>query len=174
MCINSSLGRSALCNCLIPSISARLISHLAILSYCRDPDGYYIEICNCDETLTKYSLGEKDELPGYEESIRPISFRTASMIMNLVQRWIEKLEIETSNMEDVFEKVNDTDGTIQQVADLLGYKHTTGIDESILQTLKDRHSIYGDIWQNEEESDIEDILRAAGNGEKYRTYTNVH
>ena len=96
------------------------------------------------------------------------------MTMNLMQRWIEKLEIETVNMEDVFEKVNDTDGTIQQVADLLGCKHTTGIDESILQTLKDRHSIYGDIWQNEEESDIEDILRAAGNGEKYRTYTNVH
>jgi len=153
---------------LIPSISARLISHLAILSYCRDPDGYYIEICNCDETLTKYSLGEKDELPGYEESIRHISFRTASMTMNLMQRWIEKLEIETVNMEDVFEKVNDTDGTIQQVADLLGCKHTTGLDESIL------HSIYGDIWQNEEESDIEDILRSAGNGETYRTYTNVH
>jgi len=27
--------------------------------FVRDPDGYYIEVCNCDETLTKYCLGEK-------------------------------------------------------------------------------------------------------------------
>ena len=27
--------------------------------FIRDPDGYYIEVCNCDETLTKYCLGEK-------------------------------------------------------------------------------------------------------------------
>merc|ERR1712032_256041 len=33
--------------------------------FLRDPDGYYIEICNCD-MLTKYCLGEDIDLAGYD------------------------------------------------------------------------------------------------------------
>merc|ERR1712113_523985 len=36
--------------------------------FLRDPDGYFIEICNCD-VLTKYCLGEDIDLAGYDQGV---------------------------------------------------------------------------------------------------------
>mmetsp|Transcript_11262 Transcript_11262/g.22476 ORF Transcript_11262/g.22476 Transcript_11262/m.22476 type:complete len:563 (-) Transcript_11262:313-2001(-) len=133
--------------------------------FVRDPDGYYIEVCNCDETLTKYCLGEKDALPGYEEGVKPFSFATASVTISLMQRWVAKLDARRDQTKTLSEKVKkETDGSVEEIAKLLGYTPACEVDATILQTLKDRHSIYSDIWQNEEVDDIESVLVAAGNG----------
>lgn len=48
------------------------------------------------------------------------------------------------------------------------------VDEVYAQTLKDRYSIYGDVWQNEEEDDIEEVLLEAGNGGFFDVYVHCH
>ncbi|KAL7466691.1 hypothetical protein ACHAXS_006989 [Conticribra weissflogii] len=131
--------------------------------FIRDPDGYYLEICNCDETLTKYCFGEKDTLPGYEEGIEPLSLAAASSTLNLMRRWMTKLDTRTDRMEVLSKKVKETDGSIKAVAALVGSKRAETVNEKDLSTLLDRRSIYGDVCQNEEEKDMEEILLEAGN-----------
>jgi len=43
----------------------------------------------------------------------PPSLAMASTTINIMQRWVAKLESETTIMEDMLEKVNDTDGSIK-------------------------------------------------------------
>ncbi len=131
--------------------------------FIRDPDGYYLEICNCDETLTKYCFGEKDTLPGYAEGIEPLSLAAASSTLNLMRRWMTKLDTRTDRMEVLSKKVKETDGSIKAVAAIVGSKRAETVNEKVLSTLLDRRSIYGDICQNEEEKDMEEILLEAGN-----------
>ena len=90
------------------------MSKIANQYFIRDPDGYYLEVCNCDETLTKYCLGEKDELAGYQEVVKPLSFATASTTINLMQRWLAKLEAHEKATDGVAAKVKETDGSIKQ------------------------------------------------------------
>jgi len=107
----------------------------------------------------------KDALPGYEEGVKPFSFATASATISLMQRWVDKLDARKEQTKKLSEKVKkETDGSVEEIAKLLGYKPACEVDATILQTLKDRHSIYSDIWQNEEVDDIESVLVAAGNG----------
>lgn len=137
--------------------------HYNIQFFIRDPDGYYLEVCNCDETLTKYCLGEKEDLAGYEEGIQPLSLVAASTTLNLVHRWVEKVKARNNEMTELFKIVKDTDGSIKEVSALLKCSRAEKVDEQLLQTMMDRRSIYGDVCQNEEEVDMEELILASGN-----------
>lgn len=54
--------------------------------FIRDPDGYYIEICNCS-VLTQYCLGEKKDLEGYDEAIKPLNKSNTITLMQLMNKW---------------------------------------------------------------------------------------
>jgi hypothetical protein len=140
-------------------MSSKIVTQFFI----RDPDGYYLEVCNCDETLTQYCLGDKNDLVGYEEGIKPLSLTAASTTFNLVQRWVTKLNSEKNVLTQLYSKVKHTNGTIKEVSALLNCTPAEKVDPALLQTIIDRHSIYGDVCQNEEVEDFEEILLAAGN-----------
>jgi lactoylglutathione lyase len=140
-------------------MSSKIVTQFFI----QDPDGYYLEICNCDETLTQYCLGNKDDLANYEEGIKPLSLQAASTTFNLIQRWVTKLNSEKDGLAQLYSKVKDTNGTIKEVAALLNCTPAENVDPALLQIIIDRHSIYGDVCQNEEKEDFEEILLAAGN-----------
>jgi lactoylglutathione lyase len=141
-------------------MSSKIVTQFFI----RDPDGYYLEVCNCDETLTQYCLGAKDDLAGYEEGT--LSFAAASTTFNLMQRWVNKLNSEKDVLAQLYSKVKDTNGTIEEVSALLKCTPAENVDPALLQVMIDRHSIYGDICQNEEKEDFEEILLASGNSAK--------
>lgn len=82
---------------------------------------------------------------------------------NLMQSWVEKLNAEKNEWSELFKRVKDTDGSIKQVSALLKCSRAEKVDEKLLETMMDRRSIYGDVCQNEEEVDMEDIVLASGN-----------
>ena len=131
--------------------------------FIRDPDGYYLEVCNCDEILEEYCLGGKEDLAGYEEGIQPLSLATASTTLNLMQRWVEKLHAEKNEWSELFKKAKETDGSIKEISALINCTRAEKVDETLLATMMDRRSIYGDVCQNEEEVDMEEIILASGN-----------
>lgn len=49
--------------------------------FLRDPDEYYLEICNCD-VLTQYCLGETNELHGYDHGVG-LDTHDAGVIVNM-------------------------------------------------------------------------------------------
>lgn len=139
--------------------------------FLRDPDGYYFEVCNCDEILTPYCLGEREDLPGYDEVVKPLSLKTASATINLMHRWMSIMEKKGNQMKRTSTAVEGADGSIRHVAALLHCKRADEADQAMLQTLKDHYSFYGDVRQNEEEEDIEEILIEAASNSFYFTVT---
>ena len=88
-------------------------------------------------------------------------------MINVMQRLLAKHEARNKAMGLLGMKVRrDTDGSTAQIANLLGCKMAKDVDQDVLQTLKDRWNIYADIWQNEEEHNIEHVLKSAGGDPK--------
>mmetsp|Transcript_33131 Transcript_33131/g.54701 ORF Transcript_33131/g.54701 Transcript_33131/m.54701 type:complete len:548 (+) Transcript_33131:55-1698(+) len=128
----------------------------------RDPDGYYMEVCNCQQ-LTSYCLGEETELAGYDEGVRPLSLGNSVVAVNLMQKWSGMASKNVQNRSEVLEEVKKTDGSAESIASVLGYTKADVVDETILLNLVTRMSIYGDICQSETEESIKEILMLAGN-----------
>lgn len=132
--------------------------------FIRDPDGYYVEICNCD-VLTKYCLGEKECLPGYEEGVKPLSVDNAMRLITFMQNWTSSGTRGQENREGLIAAAKNTDGSIAAYAKLLGSSNTNNkvLEEVKYQNLLVRRSIYGDICQNESVESLKEILLCCGN-----------
>lgn len=128
----------------------------------RDPDGYYMEVCNCQQ-LTSYCLGDETELVGYDEGVRPLSLSNSIVSVNLMQKWSGLASKQVKNRSGVLEQVKLTDGSAESIASILGCKRVDVVNEAILLNLFTRMSIYGDICQNETEESMKEILLLAGN-----------
>lgn len=128
----------------------------------RDPDGYYVEVCNCD-VLTKYCLGAKADLDSYEEGGKPITVEDAGKLIGIMQRWSSSGVVEKDNREALIHKANATDMSPQAVASLFGCEPADVLDKELLHSLIMRRSIYGDICQNTSEQELKEILLASGN-----------
>ena len=86
-------------------------------------------------------------------------------MINLMQRWVTKLEETNLTIKELSKVVKkETDGSFEEIAKVLGCTPAEDVDPKLLQTMTDRWSIYGDVWQSEELDDIQGILVAAGNG----------
>lgn len=128
----------------------------------RDPDGYYMEVCNCQQ-LTSYCLGEETELVGYDEGVKPLSLGNSAVSVNLMQKWSGMASKHVKNRSEIVEEVKKTDGSAESIASILGYTKADVVDATILLSMITRLSIYGDICQNETEVSIKEILLLAGN-----------
>mmetsp|Transcript_42714 Transcript_42714/g.70474 ORF Transcript_42714/g.70474 Transcript_42714/m.70474 type:complete len:651 (-) Transcript_42714:246-2198(-) len=130
----------------------------------RDPDGYYIEVCNCD-VLTKYCLGAKNapELLSYEEGARNLSIEDAGKLIGIMQRWTAKGQQEKHDRQALLEKAKATDHSLKALAGLFGYKAATTVDEALLATLITRKSVWGDICQSMTEDQLREVLLLCGN-----------
>ena len=113
--------------------------------FVRDPDGYYIECCNC-ERLEKY-LHDK-----MAEEVGKWNFSVARSVMNLKGKMLErseqsKLELRKhSRSDDVLENMDLSDKPSEP-------------DEVKMSNLIKSRKIYGDITQNASESDLAKLLR---------------
>lgn len=128
----------------------------------RDPDGYYIEVCNC-MLLTEYCLGAKHSLEGYEEGIKPLSLSAAATSVSIMEKWAQKGRRSVKNRDQVAEDVKNSDGSITTIAKLLGCKEAAEVDEKLLENLRTRQTVYGDICQTFSDEDLVNILKASGN-----------
>ncbi|CAN8069039.1 unnamed protein product [Agarophyton chilense] len=145
-----------------PGITSVNNSKIVRQYFIRDPDGYYIEICNCD-VLTSFCLGEKEMLEGYEEGVKPLSAENAARAITLIHKWAGSSQESQDERESFIEKAKATDGSIASYAKLLGYTSALAVTEEKLRNLLARRAVYGDICQNESEENLKQILIACGN-----------
>ena len=114
-------------------------------AFIRDPDGYYIECCNCDR-LEKY-LHEK-----MAAEAGKWNFSVAKSVLALKEKMIKKSEkskIELKkqpSLDEVLENMDLSDKPLEA-------------DAMKLENLVKRRKIYGDITQNASESDLSKLLR---------------
>ena len=118
----------------------------------RDPDGYYIELCNCD-ILTEYCLGKTvNTIEGYEEGIKNGAAMMSSITKLLKKSNLAKQRKVSAEEHEVvvseFEKL-DGSGVI--------------VDETKLANLVKRLKVYGDVVQGESEESLREILKKANN-----------
>jgi len=127
--------------------------------FLRDPDGYYLEICNCD-ILTKYCLGDKKDLAGYDEGVG-LGVQNMMVLVNLGHVIANKVRQRQDELVKLSAELKGCKAKV--IAERLGLEPATKVDEEKLKKLLVRRTVYGDVVQNESEDDIKDILALAGN-----------
>lgn len=126
--------------------------------FIRDPDGYYIEICNCD-VLTAYCLGSsKGDLRGN----RMPAGNDAQMV-ELLSKWADTGVAQRRKRAQLIRHARQTNSNIESFAQILGYSKTDGVDPEKLNNLLVRRTVYGDICQNETPESLTAILLRCGN-----------
>lgn len=160
--------------------------------FVRDPDGYWVEICNCD-VLTDYCLDRDGDVQGYGagdeykvkteaefswqgrysapnalaglEVMRPAE---KAIIVEVLQRWSIRAR-EAVHMRKIQAAVlrgSEEDPCtigIGTLGEILGYKASEVADEELLENLRTRMTVYADVCQNETESSLVKIVQASGN-----------
>jgi len=116
--------------------------------FIRDPDGYYIEICNCG-ILTDFCLGKSNrEFEGYAEGVTcSWASLTAGTKLGCIARQARRMLKRRPPFAEFMKSV-----TPAEVA-----------DGKLLTNLTRRRLVYGDICQSFSESELEEILKEAGN-----------
>lgn len=113
--------------------------------FLEDPDGYWIELCNC-EVLTKFCLQKEDvDLVKYDEGICSASglMHTTSKLVKWKNHACDQLHC-ASPPSVTAVSIND-------------------VDTAKLDNLNKRRATYGDICQGYSEDEIRDALANAGN-----------
>ena len=117
--------------------------------FLRDPDGYYVEICNCHR-LTAFVMGEDDNdhhLSNYAEGAHPV--RTGLAVCRMASRWKSKSrQAATSDEQHLLHH----DVTAAAAA-----------DPAKLANLLARRNTYGDVTQGHPQEEIEAALRESNN-----------
>jgi len=118
--------------------------------FLRDPDGYYIEICNCG-ILTDFCIGkDKTYIDGYMEGVK--STVDLSMMAKFIQKAAQAKKREANeDHEKILNEYDKVDGSHVEV------------DEEKLSNLLKRTHVYGDIVQGETEESLKEILKKTNN-----------
>ena len=130
--------------------------------FLRDPDGYYLEICNCD-VLTQYCLGKKDSLAGYNEGVKPLNIQDASVLSLIGLRLSKNARVHALRLKQIMDSELKGCPDYEKIGKALGHTPAKQVDVGKLKNLMVRRSVYGDICQNEDETGLTKALLAAGN-----------
>lgn len=117
--------------------------------FLRDPDGYYIEVCNCStghQTIPEAPRLDQDEA----DTLLQISLQMATLAGEL-DKQLGELAATHKQLP------------IAEIALKLGGVAAEQADPQILQKLIKRTNIYGDLFQADSERGIERTLRCSGN-----------
>ncbi|RYH28386.1 hypothetical protein EON65_12360 [archaeon] len=110
--------------------------------FIRDPDGYYLELCNCS-ILNGFCLDNyREGLPDQHYSLPSLSVLT-----RFVRRVVKARNFTPPSHEDI----------------LRSAKRAEREDEEKAQKLLQRRRVYGDICQGFTEGELRETLRQAGN-----------
>ena len=130
----------------------------------RDPDGYYLEVCSCDE-LTEYCLGKKEDMPGYNDGVQPLTLNDAMRLSLIGLRMSKHANVSSFRVQKMMD-----DGYKGKphavIAKALGCVPAPKANKKMLDALIVRLTVYGDIVQNETEESLENILKLTGNDMK--------
>jgi hypothetical protein len=148
-------------------------------AFIRDPDGYYLEVCNCN-ILTEFALGKAgsmavediqvEESPATvtddvnKEKQKPASLFCKAKLLVLAHRAKKRYKqrkILSAWNEGNVRLVRDT-GMESTTKTLKESKHAE-VDSVILENLEKRLQVYGDICQSFEVFELEEILLEADN-----------
>jgi len=158
------------------------LSNTVIQYFVRDPDGYYLEFCNCD-VLTNFCLqnhsvfsGTKNDVtPNYEENgiATQLLLEIDPIVLEKLQRWLG-----TARERVLGPAITDKVGRwLDSASDRLKLGHTAKYstvrqlsreawppaDQVKLASLKKRQLVYCDITQSFSMAELENILRSANN-----------
>lgn len=128
--------------------------------FIRDPDGYYLEVCNCD-VLTDYCLGKKENLAGYNESIKPLNVQEASLVDLICLRLNKYGRSRAVRMRHLIDKY--AGHPVEEIAAAVGATLADKVDDVRLKELVTRRTVYGDICQNLTEEELKKVLKYANN-----------
>jgi catechol 2,3-dioxygenase-like lactoylglutathione lyase family enzyme len=128
------------------SISRNKSQKLIIQYFFNDPDGYYLELCNCD-VLTEFSFNRNSFLDdiNYHEGIHN---DTVFEIVQAASHW--KAKVRKYSIEEFDEILNKI-------------PRANHIDQEKFDNLIKRRSIYGDIIQGFTDQDIKEALLQTNN-----------
>jgi len=129
--------------------------------FIRDPDGYYLELCNCD-ILTKFCLMKEHEISktmqeatGNTDSVKTcLKLHTVCKISVAMRRW--KLHVR-ANLGSSFEEI------LEREMLRLGTQRAASVNKDILHTLQKRRKTYCDITQSYSEEQLVEALLKTGN-----------
>ena len=130
------------------------LSNTVEQAFLRDPDGYYIEICNC-HLLTDFVLktGKNFDSKVYKEGVvsvplkKPVSLSLLCKFASLAARARRRnLKLHESTVKVIPPE-----------------RQPTYVDSFILNNFIKRQAVYGDICQSFNEEQLEEILLEAGN-----------
>jgi len=116
-------------------------------AFVRDPDGYYIEFCNCDN-LEKYLHAKMAE-----EQVHK---------MQTIVRLVQKMKSWANDAKKAIRQRNQEVRRIGYKIEQIGSSDLEGkpdVDMEKLKNLTKRQNVYGDITQNASPEELENLLR---------------
>lgn len=106
--------------------------------FLRDPDGYYMEICNC-HVMTTYCLGKAKEMDGFDQNVKPLTLHTAAISINVIQDWAQVARKQVRNQSKTLRGGSTSmDGSIEQIAFHIGCTAAKKANGRIWQNLNVR------------------------------------
>jgi Ca2+-binding EF-hand superfamily protein len=112
--------------------------------FIRDPDGYYLEICDCAQ-LTDFVMGKSQKLVGYSELVSHVNLKSLFKLSFLGN-------LKSKDERDDLKKL------------ILPEKEwAKEVDKTKLNNMLNRCKIYGDLMQGETEQSISEALRMSNN-----------
>ena len=114
--------------------------------FLRDPDGYYVEICNCD-ILTKFCLSQENVDLEYDEGAKDIGFAVICVQL----KWRQKVRKAKSQ------------SVLSVEAATKGCERAAEAEPETLRNLVRRSNTYGCITQGFTEDELAEALRLSGN-----------
>lgn len=117
--------------------------------FLRDPDGYYVELCNCD-VLTKYCLSQDDD--------RLLTYNESNIDIGLPE-FLRLTSLAEASRAKYLERIN------EKAEDLVlpSGQRAAAADPAILANMLQRTRIWGDLLQGETEESLSRALKEAGN-----------
>ncbi|CAF1125446.1 unnamed protein product [Rotaria sp. Silwood1] len=111
-----------------------------------DPDGYYLELCNC-HLLTEFSLNKYDPNDDIEYN-EGIAYKKIFTVTQAASHWKQKAEkYSAQNFDDLIKEI----------------PRANEVDEEKFKNLVKRRSVYGDLMQGFTVEDIKDALLQSNN-----------
>lgn len=122
--------------------------------FVEDPDGYWMEFCNCDE-LTDFCLGEEaPHQPQYSQDLPGIRIQARARMYIRAKRWIRRgRRALRAQRSPAFLAVDLASSPV----------HEDDVDEVKLANLVARGNTYGDICQAFSPEELRELLAKAGN-----------
>merc|ERR1719491_1440513 len=123
-------------------------------AFVRDPDGYYLEICNC-YLLTDFVLGLSDDqvLNDYEDGTKTANTVWASTLLKMKAQRSKKM---LKSFHSLPSSTSVSSSSPQN-------EREKEADSTILKNFIKRRAVYGDICQSFSPEELEDILCQSGN-----------